>query len=450
MVYFIDIGDYYRCIAYSKRCETLARNYAQMNSGPENKTGLEYMLVSSLLRAQVLLIIEEYDAAEDLLSNKVNECKKSGFKDYLGAIYEQLSIVQKHKGNYGKAHQFLKYALKFYKEEGTVTNYKKILNTIGTDIYYSYFKNYDSALFYYRKALKIVNKDESLNKEDAFETLSILGNIANVYVQKGLYDSAFHFFQAALNQVKTGTNESDILHSSPGDFFEQEKMYYRTNLLIDEGNAYRKLYESKKQPSAIKEALYIYKVTDQLLDRIKAGLTEYQSKLFWRSYSSRLYENAIAACYLNNDATGAFYFFEKNRAVLLYDQLNEQRWLGENDILKQTELQQKILQIERQFSKMDKNSKKFNELESELFVKKHELDLLKQQIKTNNPLYYQNYLDTGFITMDEVKQKVLHNQKTLLELFVGDKAVYSLVITTDDVYFNRINKNSFISDKQFQ
>jgi hypothetical protein len=29
MIYFIDIGDFYRCIDYAKRCETLGRNYAK-------------------------------------------------------------------------------------------------------------------------------------------------------------------------------------------------------------------------------------------------------------------------------------------------------------------------------------------------------------------------------------------------------------------------------------
>ena len=57
-----------------------------------------------------------------------------------------------------------------------------------------------------------------------------------------------------------------------------------------------------------------------------------ESKLFWRSDSRRLYENAIEACYLQNNLDDAFYFFEKSRAVLLQDQLNEQHWSGQNKI----------------------------------------------------------------------------------------------------------------------
>ena len=239
--------------------------------------------------------------------------------------------------------------------------------------------------------------------------------------------------------------ETDILRSSPDEFVKHKKIYYLTNLLISKGNAYKKQYEYNKQNAAIGKAISVYRVTDKLLDRIKTEQTELESKLFWRSDTRRLYENAIEACYLNDDATNAFYFFEKSRAVLLSDHLNEQRWLGEKDIMKQTELQKKILQAERDLRKAERNSKRFNELESELFIKKHDLDLLQQRIKTSNPLYFQNFLDTGFVTVGDVKQKVLQDHTALIELFAGDSAVYSLVITANGLRLNRIGKNIFDS-----
>ena len=445
MIYFIDIGDYYRCIDYAMRCETLGRNYAKGNSGLENKAGLEYMLASSLVKAQVLLITGEYNAAEKILANKVDEYEKTGSIGYLGIIYEQLANLQKHKGDYFRVHQYLKNALRSYQQEKSAIGYKRILKIIGTEIYYKHFKNYDSALYCFQKALKIKNRDESLSDDDAFETLSILSNIANVQVQKGNYDLAFHYFQLALNQIAPGMNESGMIRGTPEDYFKQEKIYYRTNLLIDKANAYRQLYKQKQQASALATALHMYKSADQLLDSIKTVLTEYQSKLFWRKYSKGLYENAIEACYLNNDATSAFYFFEKSRAVLLHDQLNEQRWLGEKDILKQTELQRKILQTERELLSTDRNSKKYDGLQKELFFKKHELDLLRQQIKTSNPLYYQNFLDTGFITVNEVRQKVFNDHQALIELFAGDSAVYALIVTPSQCILTKINKAAFDS-----
>ncbi|MGZ5192077.1 MAG: tetratricopeptide repeat protein, partial [Flavisolibacter sp.] len=243
IISFYDIGDYYRCVEFAMRCETLGRIYSNANSGVEYRTGLDYTLTSLLWRINALLILKDYKSAEDLLINKADECKKNGFNDHLGMVYKQLADLEEHKGNYNKALEFLSQSLNCYRGKGFEFNRKQILNTIGLTIYFNHFKDSDKALYYYRNALKLVNKDESDNKDDAFENLSIMANIANVYVRKGLYDSAFHYFDHALNQIKPGINESTILESSSGEFSEQEKIYYRINLMIDKGIAHRKRYQ---------------------------------------------------------------------------------------------------------------------------------------------------------------------------------------------------------------
>src|SRR5450432_3554746 len=66
-------------------------------------------------------------------------------------------------------------------------------------------------------------------------------------------------------------------------------------------------------------------------------------------------------------------------------------------------------------------------------------------IKQNNPLYYQTFFDTSFITSKDVKDHLLDNHQALLELFSGDSSIYSLLMTRQKVYFNRINKTDFDS-----
>jgi CHAT domain-containing protein len=156
-----------------------------------------------------------------------------------------------------------------------------------------------------------------------------------------------------------------------------------------------------------------------------------------------LYEHAIGACYLQENSADAFYFFEKSRAVLLNDQLNEQRWLGETDIMKQTQLNKKILQFERELNSSDKSSPHYSELENELFSSKQELQTIQELIKTNNPLYYQNFVDKNFISIKDVQQRVLKDHQALVELFAGDSAVYVLVIMGQKSYLEKINKANF-------
>src|SRR4030095_10652766 len=193
--------------------------------------------------------------------------------------------------------------------------------------------------------------------------------------------------------MKPGADEVGILNSSIEEIKRITKIHYVAALIIDKGDAYRKEFEGTKKPALLAEAIRIYKVADQFLNRIKAEQTDLQSKLFWRSNSRRLYENAIEACYSQNNLNDAFYFFEKSRAVLLEDQLNEQRWSGQDNILKKTQIEKTIQQLEKEMSNTEKTSPNYSGLENEIFGKRQELAKLQELIKTNDPLYYQSFVD---------------------------------------------------------
>jgi CHAT domain-containing protein/tetratricopeptide (TPR) repeat protein len=440
--YFFDVGDYQRCIDYATRWESLGREYANDNVGTEHDAGESHVKSSLGWRVKALLQLKRFEQAEELLKNKIEEYRKEGLKDYLGMIYGQLAEVQEQKGDYSKALSYYDRSLKYYRDFGDYFNCKQTAKDIG-NIYFKRFNDDDKAFAYYKKAFTFINKDKTRNTADVFESLNIFANIGNIYVEKGIYDLAYHYYQLAFDQIKPGTNENKILHSSADEFIKYKKIHYLTGLQIDKGDAFQKQYKSTSQKSTIQEAIRVYTKTDQLLDRIKTEQSELESKLFWRSDSRRLYEHAIEACYLNGSINDGFYFFEKSRAVLLQDQLNEQRWVGEKDILNQTQIKKKILQLERDLNKTNKSSKRHSELENELFSSRQELERLQELIKINNPLYYQNFVDENIITVKDVRQRILKNHQALVELFVGDSAVYILAITAQKSFLQKIDKTDF-------
>ena len=441
--YFFDVGDYHRCIDYAVKCESLGREYANNNTGLEKYAGEEFASSSLGWHVNALLRLKKYEQAEVLLQNKIDEYRKAGLKNYLGLVYGQLAVVQEHKGNYEQALFYYNQSLAFYQKGKDYFNCKQILKDIGYNIYFKHFNDGDRALVYYRNALKYITKDESWYYENIFESLDIFANIAKVYVQKDMYDSAFKYFQLAFDQVKPGINEQNILNSSLEEFRRNKKIHYLTSLVLDKGDAFLKKFKSNKQINALKEAETIYKVADLLLDRIKAEQSDLQSKLFWRSDSRRLYENAIEACHLQGNTADAFYFFEKSRAVLLNDQLNQQRWMNESDILKQTQLKKKILRLEKELSNTNSSADHYAAIKTEIFSVKQELDQLEQLIKDGNPLYYQSFLDTGFITIHYAQQKLVKEHHALLEIFSGDSAVYALLVTAKNSYLTKIDKQDF-------
>jgi hypothetical protein len=103
------------------------------------------------------------------------------------------------------------------------------------------------------------------------------------------------------------------------------------SLFREKAEAYAKRYKEQGQSTDIQEAIRLYKLIDRVLDKVRTGHSEIQSKLFWRSDTRYFYEHAIEACHLAGRWEESFYFFEKSRAVLLNDQLNEQLFLKEEE-----------------------------------------------------------------------------------------------------------------------
>jgi CHAT domain-containing protein len=443
IMYYFDIGDYKRCIDYAIRCQSLGKQY-KINSTPQEQLVGEYFISSSLVWQVIALMkLKNFTEAEKLLANKVSEFKTMGLTNYLGTTYTQLAEVQLNKGDYYKALSFYKLALNYDQKAGNAFSCKQTLKDIGYSIYFSHFNDNDKAMAYYKKALGVVIRDKMLTSEDASESLDIYTKIGDLYTRQKRFDSAYHFFQLAFDQIRPGINETGILHSSPDEIRRIKKIQYLTRLLLDKGITILQQFKDQRNPNGMQQAIAVFKITDQFLDRVRNEQRDPQSKLIWRSDSRRLYENAIEACYLAKDYKNTFYFFEKSRAVLLSDQLNEQHWMKQKDIRLQTQLKKNILLMEREYAAANKSSSHSIQLQNDLFSKKQQLDHLQQTIRTSNPLYYQSFLDTGFITLQDVQNNILNNHQAVIELFAGDSSVFILVITPKNIQLQKIARLPF-------
>jgi CHAT domain-containing protein len=444
--YSFDIGDYKRSIDDALICEQFAREYSKTVKKGSKADTTARGIVSSCLGwyVKVQLLLNNFEAAEQFLINKLEEYKKAGLQNYLGLVYSQLATIQLHKQEYANALRTLTQGLAASRKEKNYFMCKQIVNMIASAIYFNHFSDWDKALYYYRNALTYKNTNAELAKTDIIESLNIYTNMANVFVQKGLFDSAFIYFHLAFDQLGPGTDEEKIARASPSDISAFEKVYYIENLLISKAHAFQEKYKVTRQPGDIEKAIRVYKVADHLLDITRAVQVDIDSKIFWRSDNHRLYEQAIEACYLTGNTTEAFYFFEKSRAVLLTDQLAEQHWLGLEDISKQSRIKKDVQQLERELESdtTDLESGRHGEIQTQLFSLRQELDKLEQLIKIRTPLYSQT-TGGGSVSLPDAKNNLLKDHQGLLEIFAGDSLVYILLITSGDTYFKKINKTDF-------
>jgi CHAT domain-containing protein len=441
--YFYETGEYTRAIDLATIGENLIKQFLRA------KDSIGYMMSISGTKINSLLRTFEFAQAERIATNAVLDYKKLKLDEdpdpklnkYLGMLYEQLAEAYMGRGNFKQAENYFNLAYEWNFKAGKLLECAQNLTNEAYGLYYKGYRNFPKAISEFKRALRILQAGNNTS-DWALEAFNIYGNIANVFVEQEQYDSAFKYYKYAFDQLKPGISEDEILQSSLLD--EQYKSSrFLIKLMIERGNTHIRRYHSIGDSADLQKAISIYTFTDKLLDRIKSRQYDLQSKLFWRADNRRLYENAINACYLAGKPEKGFYFFEKSRAVLLNDQLNEQFFLKENEILTQSQERRQILYMQRRLDTLSVTSSDYTITQNDLFLAKQKLNDYLNHLKTSNALYFQSFYDSSFLSIGDVRTQILNEYPALLELFVGDTAVYVLVISQEKMYFNRINKSDF-------
>ncbi|HZK65306.1 MAG TPA: CHAT domain-containing protein [Puia sp.] len=424
--YLFEKGDYSNCLNYISLGEDMAGKAGYL---PEDA----YFYASWKINA--LIFQNRYEEADRWVEESLRESRGSGNKTNLGSLLGLKANIAEERGIPAEAILYARQSLFYDHKAANYSGCAGTWNNLGYKLYFLKLHQNDKALVCYKEALKYANANDSVY---------ILDNMANVYVQQGAFDQAFYFFAQAFHKIHPGTDETNLLNNSGDDILNKTNAEFIINLVLDKAEAYLVRYKQSGNLQFIQMALIIYKTADQLLDKIKTVQTELTSKLFWRTNTRRLYERAIESCFLSGDQENAFYFFEKSRAALLIDQIREQQ-IPHADISRLAMVRKRILQLQRENTASDPASKQFSETQRALFINKQELSRIDQLIKEHSPWYYQSLIDTHFISLKAVQTSLLGDGRSqaILEFFNGDSAEYLLILTAGRASITRINKNDF-------
>ncbi|MEO7047310.1 MAG: hypothetical protein ABI091_18555, partial [Ferruginibacter sp.] len=427
--YLFNKGEFSSCIFYSKLGEHITQKYYH------KKDSLTYIVYFLTKHVNALYFSKNIPTAENILETTIRQFKTKGYPNHLYSFYNLMGFINTNKRNYTKALGYFSLAF----NASSIIKYKKgcaqSLAYIGT-VYATNFHKYDTGLQYCNKALKYA---------DASDSLLIFQQEGNIYTLKKNYSKAQYFFKLAYNTVQKDMDENSMLkHSFQFPGFNQLRDL--SDLTTCKGDAYVQQYYSTKNNLYIETALKIYKKNDLFLTKIKIEQhLQFASNLVWRATARSFYEHAIAACYANGNLEEAFYFFEKSRATLLNDQVNEQRWMADTDIARQSVLKKNIIDLNNKLDTISSASNQYLKIQDDLNSKNKQFTILLESIKNKNPLYYKNYLDTSFITLNQLRKNILINNKTLIEIFSGDSAIYVLTITNNNQSLHKIDKNLYDS-----
>eukprot|EP00388_Colpodella_angusta_P004331 GDKJ01014382.1.p1 GENE.GDKJ01014382.1~~GDKJ01014382.1.p1 ORF type:complete len:478 (+),score=83.62 GDKJ01014382.1:2728-4161(+) len=143
-----------------------------------------------------------------------------------------------------------------------------------------------------------------------------------------------------------------------------------------------------------------------------------------------------------------FIFFEKSKAVLLNDRLNElsaKQQLSPEDLLKEKSLQQKIAEFNAKLAGQNIKGTKLTKLENELLEAKEEQTAFIKSLELKNPTYYQYKYDTTTASLEDVKKYLKRPSETkngeisLVEYFVGNEAIYAMKILHNQAFLQKIS-----------
>jgi CHAT domain-containing protein len=419
-------GDYFNCINYATLGEFIAAK-----AGYLDQDALYY----TTWKINSLIYLNQYDEASEMIAKGMTICTQSGNKKYLGTLLGLKAIISEERGDVKQALLFTNQSVKYNREVSNFSACSSVLANLGYKLFFVKLHQYDKALEYYHAALKYANSDYAVE---------ILDNIAIVYLQIDDYQNAFDYFHHSFEKIYPGANENNIVELSGEELLQKVSADYVMNLSINKGTAYLKKYKQQSYPKDLDAALNSFKAAERLAEKIKMVQTEFASKLFWRTNTRRLYENAIESSYLSGNLENAFYFFEKSRAVLLNDQLQEQE-AGDTTISEMAIVKKNILRLEKETLSVDPSSKEYANVQQTLFANKEQLARLDKLFKEKNPWYYQSLLDTNFISLKEIQNRLLADDKaqTILEFFNGDSAIYLLTVTSKKTNISKIDKKDF-------
>ncbi|HEY6977466.1 MAG TPA: tetratricopeptide repeat protein, partial [Chitinophagaceae bacterium] len=187
-------------------------------------------------------------------------------------------------------------------------------------------------------------------------------------------------------------------------------------------------------------------LTDTLITKIRHEQSGEQSKLYWRNWTREFFTQAMEACYLANDASRAFYFMEKSRAVLLNDKLNElgaAAHLPREEAANERDLQITVVSEQQKLASFQAHDAAYDMQQSKLLEAKTNLERYIKSLEKKYPAYYQYKYADEVPSLNALQKQLEENKQSFVHYFMNDTVAYILGITPSHTKLLKLNKNNF-------
>ncbi|SEL16576.1 CHAT domain-containing protein [Aquimarina amphilecti] len=279
-------------------------------------------------------------------------------------------------------------------------------------------------------------------------------NLGDFYITKKEFKKGLLFYQKAIQYTFDPTKTYDY-----NDIIKEENLelipnkYYTLNHLIQKANGWMQYYHHDKNHDHLIQALKTFKIADKLVDIIRFESSEYKSKLYWREQASSLYMKAVEVSFLLKKSEDAYYFMEKNKAILLLEDItNEQAKdnakLPSELASREYFLKQSIYLSENKLNILDNTSKdSILAVKKEIYQHKRSYEVFVDSLNIKYPEYAINKQKVKVLPYSNFTTKFISDKEVVLQYILNDDQGYGILHTKGkSIFFEISNPKELIRD----
>jgi CHAT domain-containing protein len=439
-LYYSSQGDYYKAINYCKKGISISEKQNNYRELVKQYIDLSVVYHHQGSKESFLKKKEMLDKAL-ALETKTAILPSVKYLIYLGyaTFYTQEATL-----DFKNAKAYHIKNLNFLKQEG-IDDYNCNIYANLSDLHNIAKK--DSALYYIEKTIK--ECPETLTQSVSRHHLSQYYR----YRKNGI--KALGYIQESLT-ISTGIDNKKHTLLTQNELSEIPEKIKIFGAFKEKAGILEDLFEETKDQKELSLALDNILIADTLIDLIEEESQEERSQLLWRREASSLYAQGVRVCKKLNKPEVAFYFIEKNKALLLTSEIDtkvKNKQLPDILQKKQSTFKKEILALENSISEAV-DSEKTKQQQEVLFNLKTSYQKLQDSLVIAFPYYSKNILKDTLITIQEV-QNSLPKKNAILSYIWGThegtkETVYGIYIDSNKSEIFEVNDVKTLKEHIFQ
>ena len=301
-LYYSLQGDYFKAIDFYKKAISIFDSQSNYNDLVKQYINLSVVYHNQDTNASFLKKKEMLEKALSLESKTRISTKDKSY------IYTGFATYYTRKKTYDfeKAIKFHKKNLNYLNQEG-IDQYNCDIYPNISDLYIIAKK--DSALYYIQKTINECpsKKIQAISKH----------HLSLYYKNRGELKKALRYIQESLS-ISTGLENKENTVLSKKILKGLHSKIDALSTFKEKGRILEEYFTITNDQKYLSFALDNILMADILIDLIEEETSEEKSRLHWRKEASSLYAQGVGICKSLGNFDIAFYFLEKNKALLLY------------------------------------------------------------------------------------------------------------------------------------